>query len=382
MPTPPKGYQLDPATQDTSTVPDFIKKNVNVGSILQKVMPGSGTGTTAPRYETVAESNTPGTISVYDPKKYDVPTRNHEMDHQFQETRSDGAVQLPKGYELAPFGVTKSYAPEQYAAGDPRNYSYGGEAGLLAARNSGKTMADFNMEQQADIVADYKAKQDAYLAKVRAGTATPADLKAMYQTRQAYHPFVQQHASVPGRLRDMLPSMKTVLGVGTPPPLAPAPAAPGLPSYDTPGLGVAPADPLLGGQSVPVKSKGVARALGQSMGNHPTVFMAIPRAKGLRKPGNINIDDRPIVPNGKDTSTVWSTSFGTDAGEVLVPRVSDGEDGRPPHLMSESEALDYYRKYHKFLGIFDTPQDADAYAQALHLQQAKLKNINGRTATR
>jgi hypothetical protein len=246
MPTPPKGYQLDPATQDTSTVPDFIKKAVNVGSILQKVTPGSGTGTTAPRYETVAESNRPGEIDVYDPKRYDVRTRNHEMDHQFQETRADGAVQLPHGYELAPFGITKPYAPKQYPAGDPRNYSYGGDAGLVAARNSGKSMADFNMEQQADIVADYKAKQDAYLAKVRAGTATPADRSAMYQTEQVYHPFVRQLASVPSQLKDMLPSVKTALGFGKPQPLAPAPAAPGLPSPDVAGMGYVAPDPLLG----------------------------------------------------------------------------------------------------------------------------------------
>jgi hypothetical protein len=106
---------------------------------------------------------------------------------------------------------------------------------------------------------------------------------------------------------------------------------------------------------------------------------------------NVNINDRPIVPNPQagpnQSSTLWSTSFGTDQGEVLVPRVTDGEDGKPPHILSDkringkpSEAEAYYQKYGKTIGIFDTPEHATAYAQQLHEQQAALPNINGRTA--
>ncbi len=249
-PTPPAGYSLPPID---NTVPTFIREGMDTSKVQQVVEPASQQG--APDVagaKTIAES-TPGKIAVYDPAKYTAQTRNHEMTHQFQQTRSDGTIHLPGGYELAPFGQAKSQADQKYVSGDPKNYDYGGEAGLIAARNSGKTMADFNQEQQADIVARYKAKQDEYLAKAKAGTMTKDDLHAMYQTYKAYHPFIQQLASVPKSLADTLPSFRTLMGFGKPTPLAPKPEAPGLPAYDTPGLHVAPADPLMGGQSQPTK---------------------------------------------------------------------------------------------------------------------------------
>ena len=102
--------------------------------------------------------------------------------------------------------------------------------------------------------------------------------------------------------------------------------------------------------------------------------------KGLLKPGNINIYNRPIVPNPDGgSSTVYSTSFGLDNGEVMVPRVSDGADGRPPHIMSNPEALAYYKKTGQNLGTFDSPANADSYGQGLHEQQAQLGSFAGRT---
>jgi hypothetical protein len=62
---------------------------------------------------------------------------------------------------------------------------------------------------------------------------------------------------------------------------------------------------------------------------------------------------------------VYSTSFGTDKGEVLVPRVSP--DGR---LLTEKEAEELYRRTGQHLGIFDTPDDANTYAEMLHQSQA------------
>lgn len=89
--------------------------------------------------------------------------------------------------------------------------------------------------------------------------------------------------------------------------------------------------------------------------------------KGRTEPGNVDLDNRPIVPNADGSiSTVRSMSFNDGSGEVLVPTVSD--DGR---VMSDAEAIDTYHRTGKHLGKFDSPEAATAYAQQLHEAQAE-----------
>jgi hypothetical protein len=83
--------------------------------------------------------------------------------------------------------------------------------------------------------------------------------------------------------------------------------------------------------------------------------------------GNINLAERPQVPVGNGTATVRSMSVGLPEGETLLPTIR--EDGWP---MSPDEAVNWYRKTGKHLGIFKTPEEADRYAQLLHLEQAKM----------
>lgn len=93
-----------------------------------------------------------------------------------------------------------------------------------------------------------------------------------------------------------------------------------------------------------------------------------PRSSGLLDPGNIDLNNRPVVKNADGSvSTVRSMSFGENGREVLIPTVA--ADGS--RILSDQEAIDQYRRSGQFLGRFDTPENATAYAQQLHQSQAR-----------
>lgn len=107
------------------------------------------------------------------------------------------------------------------------------------------------------------------------------------------------------------------------------------------------------------------KAGGKSAGPSPSAYNAVEK-------GNIDLTKRPRVRNEDGSiSTVRSMSVNFDGKETLIPTVSD--DGR---IMTDDQAIEQYRKTGKHLGKFQTVEDANAYAQALHNQQDSYYSEN------
>lgn len=226
-----------PNSDDTNTMPDysdvpaFIKQGIDMGKVSQVVTPPH----TDEDHISIAEVDTaePYKIKVLSPDLYGPPIQNHELTHTFQSTRNKSLPQVSTNY-----------------SGKLSGYNYGGVQGLIEARKQGKTISDFNYEQQAEMVKDYKVYHDQYLKKAAAGKITPEEEKKMYTLQQAYHPFIRQLANMPGISENLNRSpLLELIGAQKPATINTRPEAPGLPSYETPGLGVLPADPLMGGNS-------------------------------------------------------------------------------------------------------------------------------------
>jgi GGDEF domain-containing protein len=230
----PSGYTVDDKDEPMpgyEQVPAFLKQGLDMSKVRQVVTTPE---TDQDRNSTAKENRSdPYKIEVLAPDLYGPPILNHELTHTFQDTRSKD--------------INPAAPVEQSGR---RAYDYGGVKGLEEALNKGKTISDFNYEQQAEIVKDYKVRHDQYLRKAAKGKITPAEEKAMFELQSAYHPFIRQLASMPGSDQDLKRnSLLELLGIQKPVAINTKPEAPGLPSFDTPGLGELPADPLMGGSS-------------------------------------------------------------------------------------------------------------------------------------
>lgn len=231
-PTTSRFFTEDGGMPSLDDVPTFLKQGLDMNKVKQTV--------TEPETEqdrnSIAKvsSNDPYNIKVLSPDLYGSSVQHHELTHTYQETRNKS---LPP--------VAKDVPNTGHAA-----YDYGGITGLQTARQQKKTIADFNYEQQAEIVKDYKALHDSYLKKAATGKMPPAEEKQMYDLQQTYHPFIKQLADMPGQKENLDRSpLLELLGIQKPSALSKQPEAPGLPSYETPGLGVVSADKLMGGKS-------------------------------------------------------------------------------------------------------------------------------------
>lgn len=88
---------------------------------------------------------------------------------------------------------------------------------------------------------------------------------------------------------------------------------------------------------------------------------------GLLSVGNLDIYNRPIVHNADGSiSTVLSITIESDGIFVLLPTVLPN----PARIVSNADAISYYLATGENLGKFDSEAHAEAYATALHNQQA------------
>lgn len=110
------------------------------------------------------------------------------------------------------------------------------------------------------------------------------------------------------------------------------------------------------------------------MAGRAPVLPPLPNAPALRMPepapkrfGNIDLRAQPEVPNPDGTtSTVDSFSVNFDGLEYLLPTVTP--DGR--HL-APREAIKEFQRTGRHLGVFNSPDEATAYAKRLHEDYAR-----------
>ena len=98
--------------------------------------------------------------------------------------------------------------------------------------------------------------------------------------------------------------------------------------------------------------------------------------KGLQRPGNLDLNARPQVRNSDGSiSTVRSITVTTPAGAFLLPTVIGNE------VVSNEDAIAHWKATGENLGLFDTEENADAYAEVLHAAQAQQYVPGGEPAS-
>jgi hypothetical protein len=346
----PRGSAAGPGS--LNGVPAFARQIVDWSKVKERPAPPDGDEIAS------VDSDQPTTIRVSHPDAFTPALRGHESTHVAQMERTDGVW---PGLDIQSDNTIA-----------PKDYDYGGMPGLRAARAAGKTMANFNREQQASMVEDYIRQSRIFENLAKKGKLEPGDLKEYQKIQDTYHPFVKQ----------LLPQPEGD-EINT------HPDAPGLPSADTPGLGMMKPDPLLGG--APIATEHPHKAAQQNPLSYDVGPLAGTRISGLLERGNIDVNHRPLIHNADGThSTIDSMTvpIGKDgksrqwgspdiAGYALVPSIADGRfltpDGKIPDAKNkdaqqqlEDAATAYYNKTGQHLGIFKTDKDADKYANQTH----------------
>lgn len=104
------------------------------------------------------------------------------------------------------------------------------------------------------------------------------------------------------------------------------------------------------------------------------MYVAGGKPPGMVAQGNIDLASRPVANNPDGSiSTVRSISITDDKGRAtLIPTVSP--DGK---VLSNQDAIALYKQTGQNLGVFQNEQQANAYAQTLHQQQAKMYEPQG-----
>ncbi len=149
----------------------------------------------------------------------------------------------------------------------------------------------------------------------------------------------------------------------------------------TPAPGMGPAEQRFlqgvppGFFGAPIAQRSSSNALTQLAGPAPTASTSDvlnPPPVGLRTPATItNLYNRkPLKNPDGSTSTTSSKSFGFDNGEVLLPTVIDGK------RLTDEQAIQHFLATGEHLGVFDTPENADAYAEHLHEMQAQKMGLS------